>query len=174
MIDVAAFESFTHGERRYLTNAILRKKSGRFQTSGAPDRPPYQLAFSTFLHGAVEMVGEDVKVNFVFDKNIVEQGLAAQVFFETKDRQRDPLWKKLNTITFADDKSEMGLQAADLYAYLWLSALTNRGGLYVQQLIKQLVAKNRQGFMDFWKREQMETVLKRLNPTQRQNLAAEL
>lgn len=59
-VDIKAFDSFSRGERQFLSNGRLKKGTSIFVSSGAPVRPPYQLAFSTMLYVAAER-GDIVK-----------------------------------------------------------------------------------------------------------------
>jgi hypothetical protein len=169
-VNIPTFNTFSEGERRYLTNARITP-SGDFITSGAPKRLPYQLAFSTLLYAAAEKVKDDVRINFVFDRNKVEEGLSIDVFNHTKDHSTLELYRKLNEIRYTDRQSQVGLQAADLYACLWNSKLQQQSTITRQQEIalSELVKRNKH-HMDFWERAEMEHALSQLTDTQRETI----
>jgi hypothetical protein len=169
-VNVSAFNSHSYSERRYLTNALIR--GGKFVTSGAPARP-YQLAFSGLLYAAADKADEGIKVNYILDRNTVEEGLALQVFNDTKDRRRFNSAERMNRLTFSDRKVDIGLQAADLYAYLWHSILTKRHETSPQQqgVLEKLIRRNRH-HMDLWERREMDHALSGLSPPQRKALVA--
>ena len=122
-IDVGAFKSFTKGERRYLTNAAITKE-GQFLTSGAPNRP-YQYAFGLLIGEALFRAVDDTLIHFVLDINSREQSYALETYNFVKARGTHPAFKRLGQISYADDETEIGLQAADLHAFSWYGALTN-------------------------------------------------
>lgn len=174
MVNVDDFNSFSLGERRFLTNARI-KKSGRFASTGAPKRLPYQLAFTIFLNAACELAKSGTTVDFCFDRNGQEAGYAKQVFEEIKSEIAHPNWERLGRLDFADSKDEIAVQAADLYSYL-LNSVISKGHDSVEQIqrdaLKRLLG-NRKWTFDYIKRPQMEQSFMRLNPAQKAAMKSE-
>lgn len=170
-VNVATFTSYSYGERRYLTNGVI--KEGKFISSGAPARP-YQLAFSSLLYAAADKTEEGDRVNYILDRNTVEEGLARQVFNDTKINRRFDSAERMNCLAFSDRISDVGLQAADLYAYLSHAILTKRHDMSPQQqgVLKRLIRRNKY-HMDLWEEGQMDDALSTLSSSQRKALAAE-
>ena len=87
-INVSDFNSFTHGERRYLTMAQITP-DGQLVTSGAPSRP-YQLGLVTLAFDAIQESISDSKVDFILDENSPEEGLAVQTFRYVAEKRVHP------------------------------------------------------------------------------------
>ncbi|MBI4298758.1 MAG: DUF3800 domain-containing protein [Chloroflexi bacterium] len=167
-VEVATFNAYTKGERAFLTMAEV-DAVGKLITSGAPSRP-YQLAFVTLMTEACQRADRDMKVHFVFDSNHVEEPRAVQEFKKIRERIPNPLWSKLGRISFADSSQEIGLQAADLYAYLWHNFLTFGPRMTFERMrILGLLTRKRKG-MGVWNQHLMESLLGHLSPQQRAEL----
>lgn len=167
-VNTEDYYEFNIDERRFLTNALI-SRTGRALTSGAPTRTPYQLAFSSHMWMTAYRVTDEAKVHFVYDTNNVESTYAQMVFEQNKERHgNDPVWSKLDSITFADSHRHAGLQAADLYVYLCRLRLSH--GLTPQQesAFQKLSRVPNAGFdRVILNREHMEIGLATLSPTQR-------
>lgn len=121
-VNVKAFMSYSEGERRYFTGAIVRQ-SGRFtRLTGTPNKP-YHLAVPCFFDDAVDHAKSETQVHFIFDRNDVEEKYVLRAYNEMRDKSHYPKRARLGELTFADRKDEPGLQAADLYAHLWWAFL---------------------------------------------------
>ena len=169
-INVPAFNSFSVGQRRYLTYASIR--SGRFLNtglSGVPKRHPYTTAFGIFLDVALERVPEDCYLDFVFDRNKVEEGYAKQVFEHFKKSSVHPDRNRMNSISFEDSRSCAGLQAADLYAYLCNSKLTRRADMSAeQQRALRALTRKRRHCLEEWNKPELVMALSSLSPEDQQ------
>lgn len=172
-VNVSTFNSFSPGQRRFLTNAFLRT-SGKIIGTGAPNRPPYQMVFSTLLNHATDRVGKGVKVHFIFDRNDKEDGLAIQVFNGIKNRKSHPHWARLGNIIFADSQEDVALQCADLYAWLWNRRLTRGDRMaYIQKDALKRLTRKRTYVMTIWTDETISKVLSGLNPAQQRAMEEE-
>ena len=131
-VDVPAFNSFDHDERRYLTGGLLATHAEGyedgstvvltegFKSSGAPSRP-YMAIFQRFVGEALIKAPANTKVYFTFDTQTTFQVRAIETFqeqfkggFLSADREA-----KAAGIRYADSLYEDPLQAADLLAYFW-------------------------------------------------------
>ena len=169
-VEVAAFNSYTKGERAFMTMADV-DAAGRLVTSGAPSRP-YQLAFVTLMTEACQGAFGDAKVHFVFDRNHVEEARAVQTFTQMRDRISNPLWDKLGRVSFAGHNDEIGLQAADLHAYLWHNYSTTGPSMTSERQRAFGFITRRRNRMGIWDTRLMEELLSRLTPRQRMGLKA--
>jgi hypothetical protein len=128
------------------------------------------MAFVTLMTEACQCAEKELMVHFIFDRNHVEEPRAVQTFTDIKDGQRNPLWRKLGRLTFADRKAEIGLQAADLYTYLWYSYLEHDTNITLEraQILQILTRRRRE--IRIWGEEGMKKLLDTLSPRQREKL----
>jgi hypothetical protein len=120
-VDVTAFNSFTHDERRFFTGGLIDKTRIKWRTSGAPSKP-YYFAMNLLIVDALSNADPDANLHFIFDEQNVLQSRAIQTFRE--NFKAGPLSKGLDimqvkSVTFANSIDEPGLQLADMYAYAW-------------------------------------------------------
>jgi hypothetical protein len=125
-VDVTAFNSFTHDERRFFTGGFINQKRIKWQTSGAPSKP-YYFAMNLLMVDALTNADPDANLHFIFDEQNVLQSRAIQTFRE--NFKAGPLSRGLDimqvkSVTFTNSIDEPGLQLADMYAYAWYRYLT--------------------------------------------------
>jgi hypothetical protein len=110
------WNDLTFDERRYLTGGIYR--DGEHQQGGAPTKP-YFAAFLFFVQSVARYCGKGHSVDIVLDENRALNGYA-QEYFQRIKSSNFPHADKLGTIASGDSRTQPGLQAADLVAYLTL------------------------------------------------------
>ncbi len=116
-VDVKAFNSFTIGERRYLTGGGWDHKKGIFKTTGKPSAP-YFAAFHYYVRAALDRTPDKTKLHLVFDRQNVMESYAHQTFEEMVALSGRMLGsEKLDSIVFNMSSSKPQLQAADLFTY---------------------------------------------------------
>ena len=130
------FFAYSEPQRRFLTGAALitttRWHGGEFEITdkllehqSAPNRP-YFVTFPGFLVEAMEArsaIG-DSQVHIYLDRKRESEARALEVFNAFKTHA-GPEAAKLTSLTFIGSEEEDGLQAADLYAYVWYRKLTH-------------------------------------------------
>ena len=117
-IDVKAFNSFTIGERRYLTGGNWDAKKDRFKTSGKPTAP-YFAAFHYYVRAALDRTPDKAKLHLVFDRQNVMESKARQTFEEMVVSSGRMLGsEKLDSIVYNISSDKPQLQAADLFTYI--------------------------------------------------------
>ena len=149
--------------------------SGRFVSTGAPNRP-YQLGLITLAIDAIQASISDSKVDFILDENSPEEGLAVQTFRYVAEKRVHPDWERLGEIRYADSEAEPGLQAADLYNYVWQRYLVRedegkslgREESYVMGQFGRMRTS-----IKVWRKSGMDLMLEQLSPEQRQKLKRE-
>lgn len=118
-VDVRAFKALSIGARRYLTQATFHDGYDVWRNTGAPNKP-YFVAFGDCIAKAVHhKTRPDWKVNFWFDRQGKDESLAYQLFKDatgpgTAQKVRD----SLGALVFGSKDDYLGLQAADLVAYV--------------------------------------------------------
>ncbi len=124
------FFAYSEIERRFLTGAVLltrtRWHEDQFEVTqkllaheSAPTRP-YFVVFPGFLVEALLAcrAAHDSQIHIYLDRKRESEARALATFNTFKDHA-DTDTDALNDLTFADSEKEPGLQAADLYAYVW-------------------------------------------------------
>lgn len=158
-VNTAHFFSYTEEERAWLTNAklitITRVYEGKPEITdklarheGSPERP-YFVAFPGFLVEALRITSkkEKPRIHFYFDRQGDAEAHAKEAFDRFKERTSMAERVNLASITYAESVDEEGLQAADLYAYVWNRALTNRMTADLEQALRQLTKKKPEIFV---------------------------
>lgn len=168
-VDITAFNSFTVGERRFLTFGVF--KNSKWKSSGAPSRP-YQLAFGTLLLEACEKASNSAKVHFVFDQS-KESPLAIQTFNQIKDGQRHKVWEHLGSVTFADRRQTIGLQAADLLTHCWYAFWLYGYKLDQERAMAMEKLTQKRDQMKQWNQWRMEELLAKAPSEERAQWKAE-
>jgi hypothetical protein len=123
-VEVKPFREFTLGERRWLTGASWDYEKKRFVGLGLP-KSAYHISLWCLISHAIDRTRKGNTVDFVVDRHD-ELGARSKRFYD--ETRAGPLLKaedrnKLGLISYYTGfkpKPE-GLQAADLYAYLWTS-----------------------------------------------------
>jgi hypothetical protein len=130
------FFAYSEDERRYLTGAALITTTHWYRNQfeivdkllahqGSPSRP-YFVVFPGFLLEAIQKSGNvgDCQVHITLDRQPALEARAGEVFDSFKGACKAPQVANLGHLTYSDSQSEVGLQAADLYAYAWYRKLT--------------------------------------------------
>lgn len=121
--------------RRYVTGGILTTNydNGRITTaitsSGAPSRPPYMAALTMLMRDAMQHARNETVIDFVLDENSDNEALAEEQLARLHSKSMGPETNasdRIGTLTFAKDDHHPGLQAADLYCYVWNAMLTGK------------------------------------------------
>ena len=170
-INVSDFNSYTRGERCYLTMAKLNPNGRGLVWSGAPNRP-YQLGLVSLFIDAIQASKSNSRIDFILDINDIEEGLAVQTFrYLQKENRSHPAWKRLGNIRYAPSEQEPGLQAADLYKYVWQRYIIRehegktlgREETYVMEQFKR-----KKSNLMVWEKAGFDLLLDNLPPQQRQ------
>jgi hypothetical protein len=141
-VNVKNFFNYSIADRRSLTGAETLTRTnwarGKFtikdkvaEHHGSPDHP-YFMNFGIFLReamGASKAAG-NVPTHVYLDRQNDLEARAKSAFDEYKDGVRVgyPEVDNLKSLSYAESDEELGLQAADLYAYTWLRKLTSSIG----------------------------------------------
>ena len=133
------FFAYSKSQRRWITGATLYTMThwhqGEFEVidklaghEGSPNRP-YFVVFPGFLVDAMNASKDDSEVHLYFDRQKDVEARAREAFDSFK--RSVPEAASLVSLTYAESEDEVGLQAADLYAYVWNRELhgTVRGEL---------------------------------------------
>lgn len=171
-VEVKEFNSFSVGERRFLTVGKITP-SGKWLMTGAPYRP-YQLAYIGLLTDAVKKIPLDTRMHFVMDSNKVEEPLARLVFNDLVKGQYHPEWAKLGDVTYASRTTRLGLQAADLQAHVWYNYLEKRNEMDSERQRAIEALTERHDGIKLLDRVGMELLLSQLSSEQRDRLRAEV
>ena len=116
LVDTAAFNALTYGERCLITGGGFDGQ--KFRTSGAPLRP-YFVGFQHCVIEAARKAKPGMKVAYVFEEQRAFANLALQLFqilkfvLEPSDRE------SINGCAFFRKEDAPPLQAADLLANCW-------------------------------------------------------
>ena len=110
------WNSLSHNLRRWLTGGIYDEPSGKWLTSGAPNKPWF-FAFQEVIIGGASFAKGGVKVDFIFDRQDNFSGLALNMFSQMRDEQRWRTGQHLGGIAFYSRFERVCLQAADLLAF---------------------------------------------------------
>ena len=110
------WNALTVHERRYVTGAIY--KGGEHKSGGAPNKP-YFAAFLFAVQNIAAYCDDGHIVDFVVDESKALNNYSRDFFHRIKT-SKFPHAGKLGTIQAADSRTQPGLQAADLLAYLTL------------------------------------------------------
>lgn len=153
------FFTYSESDRRRLTGAPLVTEThwygGEFEIidklvehESSPNRP-YFVVFPGFLLEAVRKSGKvgDCRVHIWLDRQPAIEARALEAFDSFKEYCRIPEIANLGPITFEESEKEVGLQAADLYAYVWNRKLA--GSRMTKQLSKafQVLTKKKPNIM---------------------------
>ncbi len=121
------WDAFDDDLRKYLTGAILRTTFEDFKFTreiigdGAPVRPPYVAALAMMKWQAMQKAKSGTVVNFVLDEKANDEFRAKEMFAQGRAGDR-----RIGDLSFASDDDHPGLQAADLYCYLWQLHVSDR------------------------------------------------
>lgn len=139
------FFAYSEDQRRYLTGAALITTTHWHENQleivdkllehqGAPSRP-YFIVFPGFLLEAIRKSGNvgDCQVHVTLDRQPALEAKAGEVFDSFKKHCGLPEAVNLSDLIYAESQNKVGLQAADLYAYVWNRKLT---GTMTDQLLK--------------------------------------
>ena len=170
-LDVTAFKTFSKGERRFLTGAIM-KRSGKWRTSGAPSRP-YMVAFHWIIREALEKSKENTTVHFTFDASELK-GLANVRFKEIIETKRWPGRERLGNIGFGDSAQDEALQVADMRTYFWNQAMVKRDAVSDTMFDMMFQVIKPKETIVFFGKDKLEELLAPVGPTQRSILKAEV
>lgn len=170
-VDVTAFNSFSTGERRFLTGGSW-SKSGKLKSSGKPSEP-YYLAFQTLLTEATRCANTDTLVHFVFDQQHVLEPWAVRLFKQIADGRKHKLWERLGEISYADRRKKIGLQAADLHTHAWYRYLVRRNDMSKERFAAMDALTKRRRAMGIWSKDLMEELLSCVTPEERARLREE-
>ncbi len=174
-VNVADFMSYTEAERRYFTMGKVQRDGSTARSEGAPSRP-YQLALVNMLYEAIRRTPQGTRVHFIMDMNSKEEPLAVQTFREIRERKNPTEWGRLGEMRYAASEQEPGLQAADLYNYVWHRYIfqSNRGRRLDREetcVMNALKSKRRtKRNLRVWERRGLDALLGMLSPEQRQGL----
>ena len=154
-----AFFSYTAEDRVWLTGANLitmaRMHEGEPEVidklakhEGSPERP-YFIIFPGFLVEALRITSkkEKPRIHFYFDRQKDAEAHAKEAFDRFKERTSMPEKENLATITYAESVDEEGLQAADLYAYVWYRKLMNTMNPRLERARRELSKKKSEIFI---------------------------
>jgi hypothetical protein len=118
-VDVSAFNTFTIGERRFLTGGIWDSARGTFTHLGKPSAP-YFAAFQYFVREALNRTPSNAKLHLIFHYQSAMEPKAHEIVAEMIAMpQLMPGSEKLVGIEYHYSIEEPQLQAADLYTYGW-------------------------------------------------------
>lgn len=153
------FFMYSEPQRRYLTGAALITTThwhgDQFEIidklvehESSPSRP-YFVVFPGFLLEAVRKSGKvgDCQVHVWLDEQPAVEARAAEAFVSFKKHCSAPEIANLGDLTYTESDREVGLQAADLYAYVWNRKLA---GLSMSKLLSrafQMLTKKKSNIM---------------------------
>jgi hypothetical protein len=139
------FFAYSEAQRRYLTGAILITTTHWYgnqfeivdkllEHQGSPNRP-YFAVFPGFLLEAIQKSGNigDCQVHLTLDRQPALEAKAGEVFDIFKGHCGLPQAANFGDLIYAESHNKVGLQAADLYAYVWNRKLS---GTMTDQLTK--------------------------------------
>lgn len=153
------FFAYSEFDRRYLTGAPLLTLThwygGEFEITdklveheSSPNHP-YFVVFPGFLLEAVRKSGKvgDCQVHIWLDRQQGIEARAGEAFNSFKGHCKLPETANLDSLSYRDSDKEVGLQAADLYAYVWYRKLT--GSSMTKQLSRafQMLTKKKPNIM---------------------------
>ena len=131
------FYSYPTADRKWLTGATFLTLTHRYQGKleitdklfdheGSPDRP-YFIVFPGLLVDAMRVTSgkQKPRIQFYIDRQGAAESSAEQYFASFKNRIIEPEKANLASLTYAESHDEVGIQAADLYAYTWYRKLTD-------------------------------------------------
>lgn len=173
VVDVAAFNTLSVGERRFLTGGNILK-SGKWDTHGAPTKP-YYLAFQFFIVEAMQRAVKGKTVHFIFDRQNVLQSRAGETFYEIikvieRGESLVNVSADLGNIAFRNSAHEEGLQAADLLTHGWYSYLTRRDTMSDERMDAMDMLSQKRESIRMLDAGAMQTLLGKLPP----NLLAQI
>jgi len=121
-IIVDDFNSFSLKQRKFMTGATLVGNTGKFKSSGAPNKP-YFVPFGFCLRKITDYTKPGRKVNFFFGLDRPMANYAKEMFkqIKTADDWPGSAWKSKNRVgdpAFPLAKQTPQLQAADLLVLL--------------------------------------------------------
>ena len=126
-IDIAAFNSFTIGERRFLTAGIWDSKKHCFLTNhnGKPSAP-YFAAFQYVVRNALDRTPPKARLNLTFHYQQQMEPYAHNAYeaWGAVPRHQSDL-AKLGILGYEVADNRPPLQLADLYTYGWYNFCVN-------------------------------------------------
>lgn len=135
-VNTADFNAQPRYMRQYVTSALfsLEAQNGvivsKMRGSGAPKRPPYMASLTMLMFDAINHARPDSRIEFYLDENTDNAALANEMFqrlHRTGPDQAPPqIAKRVGDLHFAHDEKHPGIQAADLYCYMWNARLSGR------------------------------------------------
>ena len=97
------------------------------ENEGAPERP-YFIVFPGLLVDAMHHTSgrSKPKIHFYLDRQGVSEDTGLRAFNRFKANIDNPEKDNLSSITYSESHEEIGIQAADLYAYTWYRHLIGK------------------------------------------------
>ena len=164
VIDVGYFNSLTEHERRHLTGGESR--DGKWRVSGAPKKA-YFLPFQDVVIQAVEAVQRvGWKAHFYFDENNQFSSFARELYTIIKRGSPPEISSRMGDLTFASSSDTAGLQAADLFTYVWYQYTQRRRSLKPEILTIFDALKERGTEVHYFSAETMGKLLGKAVPTE--------
>jgi len=130
------FFAYSEAQRRFLTGAALVTTTHPYgnqfeiidkllEHQGSPNRL-YFVVFPGFLLEAIRKSGNlgDCQVHVTLDRQPALEAKAGEVFDSFKKYCGLPQVANFGDLIYAESQNKVGLQAADLYAYVWNRQLT--------------------------------------------------
>jgi len=105
-----------HGDQFEVVDKLLEHQ-------GSPNRP-YFIVFPGFLFEAIQKSVGDCQVHLTLDRQPALEAKAGEVFDTFKKHCGLPQAANFGDLIYAESQKKPGLQAADLYAYVWYRKLT--------------------------------------------------
>lgn len=172
-VDVPAFLSYSTGDRRHLTGAII-KRNAKWKTTGKPS-DPYLFLFHWIIKESLSRAKPEMRVHLVFDTQKQVEGVANIRFGEIRYNADWPGSEKLVHLSFENSTSEPALQVADLRNYFWQRAFLHPDNIdeTLASLILKEKAFKKEVLQTFGKKE-FDEILSQVNEEQRKVQKAEL
>jgi hypothetical protein len=117
------FQSFSFGERSFLTGMAVDKYTYRPKRPGAPSQP-YYFAFLIAVSHALNKAKAGKIVHFMFDQQQQLAGRALQLMAMARGNMPDELKRRLGQAIFDSRQRMPLLRSADLIAHLFYSFMT--------------------------------------------------
>ncbi|MCH8994553.1 MAG: DUF3800 domain-containing protein [Chloroflexi bacterium] len=153
------FFSLTEAQRTWITGATLLTRTHVHageaeitdkvvQHEGSPQRP-YFVVFPAFFVEAMRATksAKKPRIHFYFDRQGAAEVRAKEAFDLFKQHLEIPEAANLASLTYAESDEEVGLQAADLYAYVWNRKLSSRMNSELRRAFRSLTKKKKDMFI---------------------------
>jgi hypothetical protein len=177
-IDVKAFESFSIGERRFLTGAGWNSQTGTFKYLGKP-ASPYLAVFESFVRAALDRTPPKARLHLVFHSQREMEPKVCEIFADMiTNSHLMPRGKRPESIGYRSADNSPELQACDLYAYGWNYYLSHKSSgwasNYLLRVAMTQLCRKVKG-IDLMDRDSIEATLTTgLQPNDRERIRQQL